>query len=66
MHPIMIQAMAAERVRETREYAAAAGQASQVRRRQAGRGRAFTAVGRAIRGPVPARSGRPLRGPRAA
>jgi hypothetical protein len=62
VHPMMIQAMAAERARETRADATAAGQARRLRRsRQTRSGGAFTAIGRAVRGPVSARAGQPLR-----
>jgi hypothetical protein len=67
MHPVITQAIAAERVREFRAYAAAAGQTRQLRRsRHARRGWAFTVIGRAGRRPVFPLAGRPLRGPRPA
>jgi hypothetical protein len=67
MYPMMIEAMAADRARETRACAAAAGPTRQPRgSRQARRGRALAAVGRAVRGQVPARAGQSLRGPRPA
>jgi hypothetical protein len=65
MHPVITQAIAAERDREFRAYAAAAGQARRLRRsRHARRGRAFMTVRRVGRGLVSPRAGRALRGPR--
>ena len=67
MHPVMTQAVAAERAREFRAYAAAAGQTRQLRRsRRARRGWAFMVIRRAGRGLVSPLAGRPLRGPRPA
>jgi hypothetical protein len=64
MHPVTIQTIAAERTREFRAHAAAAGPIRQLRR--ARRGRAFAAIGRVGRGVVLPLAGRPLRGPRPA
>jgi hypothetical protein len=64
MHPVTIQTIAAERTRDFRARAAAAGQTRQLRR--ARRGRAFAAIGRASRGVTFPLAGRPLRGPRPA
>jgi hypothetical protein len=64
MHPVINQAIAADRARELQAYAAAAGQTRRVRRSR--RGRAFVAIGRAARGLASPLAGRPLRGPRPA
>ena len=67
MHPVITQAIAAERDREFRAYAAAAGQTRRLRRsRHARRGRAIMAIGRAARRLASPLAGRPLRGPRPA
>ncbi len=67
MHPVITQAIAAERAREFRAYAAAAGQTRQLRRsRRARRGWAFMVIRRAGRGLASPLAGRPLRGPRPA
>jgi hypothetical protein len=67
MHPVVNQAIAAERARDFRAYAAAAGQTRRLRRsRHAWRGRAFVAIGRAARGLASPLADRPLRGPRPA
>jgi hypothetical protein len=66
MHPVIAQAIAAERIRETRDHAAAA-RARQLRRSgHARRTWPFMGIWRAGRGPFPAPARRPLRGPRAA
>lgn len=64
MHPVITQSIAAERAREFRAYAAAAGQTRQLRRSR--RGQAFMAVRRAGRGLVSPLADRPLRGTRPA
>jgi hypothetical protein len=64
MHPVITQAIAAERTREFRALAAAAGQTHQLRRSR--RGRAFMAIRRSGRGPAIPLAGQPLRGPRPA
>ncbi len=64
MHPVITQAIAAERAREFRAYAAAAGQTRQLRRSR--RGWAFMVIRRAGRGLASPLAGRPLRGPRPA
>jgi hypothetical protein len=61
MQPMIMHALASERVREFQADAAAAG-----RTRRSRRGWAFTAVARAGRSPVLPLAGRPLRGPRSA
>ena len=67
MHPVITQAIAAERAREFRAYALAAGQTRRLRRgRHVRRGRAFTAIRHVGRGLVSPLAGRPLRGPRPA
>ena len=67
MHPVIIQAIAAERAREFQALAAAAGQTRQLRRsRRARRGWAFMVIRRAGRRLVSPLAGRPLRGPRPA
>jgi len=63
MHPVITQAIAAERAREHRACAAAAGRTRQLRRSR--RGWAFM-IRRAGRGLVSRLAGRPLRGPRPA
>lgn len=64
MHPVITQAIAAERTREFRAYAAAAGLTRQLPRFRPGR--ALTALGRVGRGLASPAPGRPLRGPRPA
>ena len=67
MHPVITQAIAAERARDFRAHAAAAGQTRQLRHSQhARRGWAFMAIRRTGRGPASPLAGRPLRGPRPA
>jgi hypothetical protein len=67
MHPVITQAIAAERAREFQAYAVAAGQTRRLRRvRRARRGRAFTAIRRVGRGLASPLAGPPLRGPRPA
>jgi hypothetical protein len=64
MHPVITQAIAAERAREFRAYAAAPGQTRQLRRSRHGWG--FMAVGRAARSLASTLASWPLRGPRPA
>jgi hypothetical protein len=64
MHPAIIQAIAAEQVRELRAHAAAAGRARQLRRSRPAR--LFTRFPGAGRGPAQRPAAQPLRGPRAA
>jgi hypothetical protein len=64
MHPVITQAIAAERAREFRAYAVAAGQTRRLRRVR--RGRAFMAIRHVGRGLVSPLTRRPLRGPRPA
>jgi hypothetical protein len=67
MHPVIAQAVAAERSRENLDHVAAAGRARQLRRvRQARRGRLLLGISRAGQGPAPRPVHRPLRDPRAA
>lgn len=67
MHPVITQAIAAERAREFRAHAVAAGQSRRLRRgRQVRRGRAFMGIRHVSRGLVAPLAGRPLRGPRPA
>jgi hypothetical protein len=63
MHPAIIQAVAAEQVRDLHAYAATAGRARQLRRSRPAR--LFTRFPRARRGPA-LRPAQPLRSPRAA
>jgi hypothetical protein len=63
MHPVITQAIAAERTRELQATGIAVGRAHRLRRsRQAQRPRLLTGIPGAGRVPLP----RPLRGPRAA
>ena len=64
MHPVLTQAIAAERAREFQAYAAAAGQTRQLRRSR--RGRVFMAIGRVGRSLASTLASQPLRGPRPA
>jgi hypothetical protein len=64
MHPVITQALAAERIREREAYADAAERARQVRRLP--RARLFTRISRAAGAPMPLPASRPLRGPRPA
>ncbi len=67
MHPVITQAIAAERARELHAHAAAAGRARYLRRpRHAGRTWRFTRFARGGRAPALLPADRPLRGPRAA
>lgn len=67
MHPVITQAIAAERGRELHADAAAAGRARQFRRsRPGGRRWRFASFPRGGRAPAPLSAARPLRGPRAA
>ncbi len=66
MHPVITQAIAADRARELHAHAAAAGRARYLRSRHGGHTWRFTRLprGRRARALLPA--ARPLRGPRAA
>jgi hypothetical protein len=64
MHPAIIEAVAAEQVRELQARAAAAGRARQLRRSR--RARLFTRFRAAGRGLAPRPTAQPVRGPRAA
>jgi hypothetical protein len=67
MYPVIAQAIAAERAREIRAHAAAAGRARQLRRsRPARRTWPFAGILRGGRRPAPVPAPRSLRGPRAA
>lgn len=67
MHPVITQAIAAERTREMQAQAAAAGLARQLRRfQQPRRPWLPMRIGRAGRGPASLPAARPLRDPRAA
>jgi len=67
MHPVIAQAIVAERARDIQAQAAAAGRARQLRRtRQARRTWLFLGTPRAGRGPASPPAQRSLRGPRAA
>ena len=67
MHPVIAQAIVAERTRNIRAHAADAGRARQLRRAgQARRTWLFVGTPRAGRGPAPRQAQRSLRGPRAA
>jgi hypothetical protein len=67
MHPVIAQAIAAERTREFRAHAAAAGRTRQLRRsRHARRGWAFIAIRRVGRSSASPLADRPLHGPRPA
>ena len=64
MHPVITQAIAAERAREFQAQAAAAGRARHLRRSR--HARLFTRLSGAGRGPALRSAAWPLRGPRAA
>ena len=64
MHPVITQAVAAERTRDVQAYAAAAGRARQLRR--SAPARRFLRFARGGRRLAPLAAGRPLRNPRAA
>ena len=64
MHPVMTQAIAAERAMEFRAAAAAAGRARQLRR--PAHARLLMRFLRGRPGPAPRAAARPLRGPRSA
>jgi hypothetical protein len=64
MHPAIIEAVAAEQVRELQARAAAAGRARQLRRSR--HARLFTRFRGAGRGPAVLPAAQSLRGPRAA
>jgi hypothetical protein len=64
MHPVITQAIAAERTRERQASVVAAARARQVWR--APRARLFTRIPRAARGLMSLPAARPLRGPRPA
>jgi hypothetical protein len=64
MHPAIIEAVAAEQVRELQAHAAAARRARQLRRSR--HARLFTRFRGAGRGLSPRPTAQPLRGPRAA
>jgi hypothetical protein len=64
MHPVITQAIAAERAREFRAHAAAAGRARQLRR--SAYARLFRRSPRGGPGPALLAAARPLRGPRSA
>ncbi len=67
MHPVITQAIAADRTREIQVHAAAAGRARQIRRsRRAGHTRLFTSAAGAGHGQASRPAPRPLRDPRAA
>ena len=67
MHPVIAQAIVAERARDIRAHAAAAGRARQLRRtRQARRTWLFLGTLRAGPGPASLPAPRSVRGPRAA
>jgi hypothetical protein len=64
MHPAIIQAIAAEQVRELQAHAATAHRARQLRRSRPAR--LFTRFPGVGRGPAPRPAARTLRGPKAA
>jgi hypothetical protein len=64
MHPVITQAIAAERAREFRAYADAAGRARQFRR--SARARLLMRFTRGVPGPALPAAARPLRSPRSA
>jgi hypothetical protein len=64
MHPVITQAIAAERAREFRAYAAAAGRARRLRR--SAHARPLMRFPRGGPGPALLAAARPLRGPRSA
>ena len=67
MYPVITQAIAADRARELRAYAAAASRARQLRRsRRAGHARLLVSVAGAGRGQASRSAAQPLRAPRAA
>ena len=67
MHPVITQAIAADRAREIRADGQAAGRARQLRRsRRAGHTRLFIAVAGSGHGEASRPAPQPLRGPRAA
>ena len=67
MHPVITQAIAAERARELHAHAAAAGRVGHLRRsRHGGRTWRFTGFPRGERASALPPAARPLRGPRAA
>jgi len=67
MYPVITQAIAADRTREFRAYAQAAGRARQLRRsRRARHARLFTAVAGSGHGQAPRPAPQPVRSPRAA
>ena len=67
MHPLITQAIAADRAREIRADAQAAGRARQLRRsRRAGHARLLASVAGFGDGQAPRPAPRPLRDPRAA
>jgi hypothetical protein len=67
MHPVIIQAIAAERTREMQAHAVAAGLARQLRRSQQSRRPWLPMrIARAGRGPASLSAAQPLRDPRAA
>jgi hypothetical protein len=64
MHPVITQAIAAERAREFRAYADAARRARHLRR--SARARLLMRFRRSVPGPALLAAARPLRGPRSA
>ena len=64
MHPVITQAIAAERIRERQAYVVAAQRARQVRRSP--RARLFTRIARVARAPMPLPAAQHLRGARPA
>ena len=64
MHPVIAQAIAAERARDLQAYVVEAGRAREARR--APRTRLFTHIPGAVRAPMSLAAARPLRGPRPA
>jgi hypothetical protein len=67
MHPVITQAIAAERARELHAHAAVAGLARHLRRsRRGGRTRRFTRLPQERTAPALLPAARPLRNPRAA
>jgi len=67
MYPVITQAIAADRIRELRDHAAAVGRARQLRRsRRAGHTRLFIAVAGSGHGEASRPAPQPLRSPRAA
>jgi hypothetical protein len=67
MHPVITQAIVAERTREIQAHAASAGRARRIRQsRRSGHTNLFQATGGAGHGQISRPAARPLRDPRAA